>query len=57
MPPPALLPAEDAGIGAGGDYRAAPRGWLLERDRVHRLRDLVHDQVGELGALLAVESL
>src|SRR3954454_3405353 len=35
---------------------AAPRG-LLERDRVHRLRDLVDDQVGELGALFPVESL
>src|SRR3954451_21917379 len=36
---------------------AAPRGRLLERDRVHRLRDLVDDQVGELGALFPVESL
>src|SRR5215207_5164150 len=55
-PPPALLPRPAAGIGAGGD-RAAPWSRLLERDRVHRLRDLVDDQVGELGSLPAVEPL
>src|SRR5215207_1302550 len=55
-PPPALLPRPAAGIGAGGD-RAAPWSRLLERDRVHRLRDLVDDQVGELGSLPAVEAL
>src|SRR5215211_8468073 len=51
-------PGEFAGIGAGGSRDAAPRGRpLLERNRVHRLRDLVDDQVGELGPLPAVESL
>jgi hypothetical protein len=46
------------GIGAGGDLLATPRGRdSLERDRVHRLRDLVDDQVGELCALFAVQSL
>src|SRR5215207_6027657 len=49
-------PYHTGGIGAGGD-RAAPWSRLLERDRVHRLRDLVDDQVGELRPLSAVEPL
>ena len=50
-------PGSCAGIGAGGGLvEAAPRG-RHPLTRVHRLGDLVDDQVSELGALFAVEIL
>src|SRR5215208_134547 len=57
-PPPALLPALVPGSGrAATASGSAEPHVLLEGDRVHGLRDLVDDQVGELGSLLAVQRL
>jgi len=54
---PLSLPRRTAGSGrTTGRTRPSGAAGLLERDRVHRLRDLVNNQVGELRPLAAVQS-
>ena len=53
----AAAPVPRPPLGRPGRAAARERDSLSEGDRVHRLLDLVDDQVGELGALLAVEAL